>query len=352
MATLRLDRITVPLRTYRLQLSLEVSSTLALVGPSGAGKTTVLRAVAGLTRPQSGRIAVDEHVFFDAQRRLDLPPERRRVGLVFQDYALFPHLTVRQNIEYARRRKADDYLERFRIRQLESARPGRLSGGERQRVALARALARDPQVLLLDEPLSALDAHTKAAVRAELHDLLAGLEIPVLLVTHDFDDAAALADRVGVIVDGTLRQSGTPGELVAEPADSFVASFTGANLLRGRAEATERGSTRVRLDDGSLVTTADAAHGQVALAVYPWEITLGASPPHDSALNVIRAPIRNIAELGNRVRVTIGPVSAEITAESLARLGFEPGQVVYASFKATGTRVVAEHQPLAEQTRT
>jgi molybdenum ABC transporter ATP-binding protein len=344
MATLRLDQITVPLRSYRLHLSLEVASTLALVGPSGAGKTTVLRAVAGLMRPESGRIAVDDDLFFDGERGVDVPPERRRVGLVFQEYALFPHMSVRQNIEYARRHKADEYLERFRIGQLASARPDELSGGERQRVALARALARDPRVLLLDEPLSALDAHTKTAVRAELHDLLADLDIPVLLVTHDFDDAAALADRVSVIVEGTLRQTGTPSELVAAPADSFVASFTGANLLYGRAEATRNGSTRVRLDDGTVIVTAGPAHGSVALAVYPWDITLATAPPHDSALNVIHAPIRSIAELGNRARLAIGPVSAEITAESLRRMHLELGQVVYASFKATGTRVVAEHE--------
>ena len=344
MATLHIDQIAVPLRAFELRLSLEVGSTLALVGPSGAGKTTVLRAVAGLTRPRAGRIAVDDDVFFDAARGVELSPDRRRVGLVFQEYALFPHMTVRRNIEYARKHAADDYLERFRIAHLASARPGELSGGERQRVALARALARDPQVLLLDEPLSALDAHTKSAVRAELQELLAGLDIPVLLVTHDFDDAAALADTASVIVDGTLRQTGSPGELVSEPADSFVASFTGANLLQGYAEPPANGSTRVRLADGTLVATADPASGQVALAVYPWDITLGDAPPHDSALNVIHAPIRNITELGNRVRVTVGPVSAEITAESLARLGFTTGQTVYASFKATGTRVVAEHR--------
>jgi molybdate transport system ATP-binding protein len=343
MATLHLDQINIPLRAYELELSLEVGSTLALVGPSGAGKTTVLRAVAGLVRPRSGRIAVDDDIFFDDESRIDLPPERRRVGLVFQEYALFPHMTVRQNIDYARKRGADEYLERFRIAHLVSARPGDLSGGERQRVALARALARDPQVLLLDEPLSALDTHTKTAVRAELHDVLADLDIPVLLVTHDFDDAAALAGHVSVIVDGALRQSGTPSELVAAPADSFVASFTGANLLHGRAEATGNGSTRVHLDDGTVISTADAAHGAVVVAVYPWDITLADAPPHDSALNVIHAPIRSIAELGNRVRLTVGPVSAEITAESLARLGLRQGQTVYASFKATGTRVVAEH---------
>jgi molybdate transport system ATP-binding protein len=315
------------------------------VGPSGAGKTTVLRAVAGLVRPESGHIAVDDEVFFDGERGIALPPEQRRVGLVFQEYALFPHMTVRQHIEYARRRAADEYLDRFRIAHLEHARPHQLSGGERQRVALARALARDPQVLLLDEPLSALDAHTKTTVRAELHELLADLELPVLLVTHDFEDAAALADDVGVIVDGALRQTGSPPDLVAAPADSFVASFTGANVLYGHAEARGNGSTRVRLDDGTLVATADTAHGWVALAVYPWDVTVGVTAPHDSALNVIRAPIRNIVELGNRVRLTVGPVSAEITAESLGRLGLEPGQAVYASFKATGIRVVAEHEP-------
>lgn len=345
MATLRLDEISLLLRSFELRLTLGVERTVALVGPSGAGKTTVLRIVAGLTRPRSGRVAVDEDVWFDGGR--ELPPERRRVGLVFQEYALFPHMTVRRNVEYARRHAADDYLERFRIAHLANARPGELSGGERQRVALARALARDPQVLLLDEPLAALDAHTKTAVRGELHDLLAGLDIPVLLVTHDFEDAAALAERVSVIVDGRLRQTGTPSELVAQPADAFVASFTGANLLNGYAD----GSTRVRLEDGTLVATADPAHGRVSLAVYPWDITLAKGPPHDSALNVIHAPIRSIAELGNRVRLAVGPVSAEITAESLARLDLRAGEPVYASFKATGTRVLAEHESSAPSAR-
>jgi ABC-type sulfate/molybdate transport systems ATPase subunit len=162
----------------------------------------------------------------------------------------------------------------------------------------------------------------------------------VLLVTHDFEDAAALADRVGVIVDGELRQLDSPGELVAAPGDPFVASFTGANLMRGYGERAG-GVTRVRLVDGTVVTTADDADGELVLAVYPWDITISLVPPNDSAMNVINAPIRAISELGNRARVSIGPVSAEITAESLRRLGLESGQPVYASFKATGTRVVA-----------
>ncbi len=336
MAGLSLEQITVPLRAFDLRLSLDVDATVALVGPSGAGKTTVLRAAAGLAKPTAGRIAANGEVWFDAARGRNLAPDRRRVGLVFQDYALFPHMTVRRNIEYARGQAADEYLERFRIAHLERARPGDLSGGERQRVALARALARDPDVLLLDEPLSALDAHTKARVRAELQELLAGLGIPVLLVTHDFEDAAALADSVSVIVDGELRQTGTPAELVAAPADAFVASFTGANLLHGHAVSAANGATRVALADGTTVTTAD-----VVLAVYPWDVVVATHVPDDSALNVIRAPVASIAELGNRARVTIGPISAEITTQSLARLGLEPGRLAYASFKATGTRVVA-----------
>jgi molybdate transport system ATP-binding protein len=347
MATLTLDEIVVPLRSFSLRLSLEVEATIALVGPSGAGKTTVLRAIAGLVRPASGRITSGGEVWFDDGRDVMLAPDRRRVGLVFQDYALFPHLSVRRNIEYARRHTADEYLDRFAIRHLERARPAELSGGERQRVALARALARDPEVLLLDEPLSALDAHTKAGVRSELNDLLKALGIPVLLVTHDFEDAAALADRVGVIVDGALRQIGSPRELVAGPSDPFVASFTGANLLHGYGERCG-GVTRVQLIDGTVVTTTDDAVGDVVLAVYPWDITISTARPNDSAMNLIHAPIRGIAELGNRVRVAVGPISAEITTDSVRRLGLRVGQPAYATFKATGTRVVANGRAPSE----
>ena len=332
MATVALEQLTVPLRTFELQLSLTLDSTVALIGPSGSGKSTVLNAIAGLVKPAAGSIRCDGETWFDAASGVFLPPERRRVGLVFQDYALFPHLTVRQNIEFGRHGSADAYLERFGIGHLEHARPGSLSGGERQRVALARALARDPAILLLDEPLSALDAHTKIDVRAELQQLLADLEIPTLLVTHDFEDAAALAGRVGVLVEGQLRQTGSPTDLVAQPADPFVASFTGANLLPGR------------LDDGTVISTGDdgGGHGARTLAVYPWDITISTHRPDDSATNVIAGAITSITELGNRARVTIGPLSAEITVDSLRRLGLQTGQHAYASFKATGTRVVAD----------
>jgi ABC-type sulfate/molybdate transport systems ATPase subunit len=335
---LELDDVRIPLRSFDVALTLRVSSTVALVGPSGAGKSTVLNAAAGLVRPQHGRIVCGGETWVDASGGRFARPEERRVGLVYQDYALFPHLTVRQNIEYSRQRRADEFLERFELTALAEARPGQLSGGERQRVALARALARDPRALLLDEPLSALDAHTKVAVRGELQELLAGIGIPVLLVTHDFEDAAALADEVGVLVEGSIRQLASPAQLVAEPQDPFVASFTGANVVYGHAN----GDTRVRLHDGTEISVAEPVHGEVAVAVYPWEITLSReAPPRSSALNTVAGPIRTITELGNRVRVAVGPLSAEITAESLQRLGLAVGQPAYASFKATGARVVA-----------
>jgi molybdenum ABC transporter ATP-binding protein len=341
MAALSLDEIVVPLRSFDLRLSLEVDGTVALVGPSGAGKSTLLRAIAGLIAPRSGRLTVSGETWFDRTKRIDVPVDERAVGFLFQDYALFPHMTVRQNIEYPRRHRADAYLERFRVSHLADTRPPHLSGGERQRVALARALARDPQVLLLDEPLAALDTHTKAAVRHELHELLNELRIPTLFVTHDFEDAAALAGRVGVMVEGTLRQVGSTADLVARPADPFVASFTGANLLTGRVTGSSNGIARVRLHDGNLISTTDAAVGEVVVAVYPWDVTVGTEQPHDSALNVISGPIRTITQFGNRVRLGIGSIVAEITTESLARLGLEVGQGVFASFKATGTRVLA-----------
>jgi molybdate transport system ATP-binding protein len=332
---------TLPLRSFQLEVALEVEGTVALVGPSGAGKTSVLRSVAGLVRPSAGRIALGDSVWFDARAGLYRPPEERRIGLVFQEYALFPHMNVRQNVAYAGRGRVDEFLERFRIGHLAAARPTELSGGERQRVALARALARDPGVLLLDEPMSALDAHTKIAVRGELQELLRELGLPTLLVTHDYEDAASLADRVGVIVDGKLRQFASPQELVSRPADGFVASFTGANLLHGVARPGSNGLTEIRLEGGELLFSADRGDGPVEVIVYPWEVSIGRSHQDDSAQNVIRGPVRSLVHVSNRVRVKIGPITAEITAASVERLALEVGSPAVASFKATGTRLVA-----------
>ena len=330
-----------PLRTFGLDLELTVEpGTVALVGPSGAGKTSILRTIAGLLRPDSGRVALDAETWLDTARRIDVPPERRRVGFVFQEYALFPHLDVRANIGFARGRRVDELLERFGIASLAEARPTALSGGERQRVALARALAREPRVLLLDEPLSALDAFTRARIRGELRELLRELGLPTVVVTHDFDDAAALADLVGVLVEGRVLQVAPPSELVAAPANAFVASFTGANLLHGIAAEGPAGLTTVALDAGFTAYTVDDARGPVSLAVYPWEVSVAREAPDDSAVNHVRAPIASLVHLGNRVRVRIGPVTAEITEQSAQRLQLKEGDVVVASFKATGARAL------------
>jgi molybdate transport system ATP-binding protein len=337
--TLRAD-FTLPLRSFELELALDVDRTVALVGPSGAGKTSVLRAIAGLARPRRGQIMLGDDVWLDSGRKVFRKPDERRVALVFQEYALFPHLTVRQNVAYAGKDRADEFLERFRISHLADARPAALSGGERQRVALARSLARRPGAILLDEPLSALDAHTKGTVRAELQELLRELALPTILVTHDFEDAAALADHVGVIVDGKLRQFGRSSELVDRPTDAFVASFTGANLLRGVARRLDNDMTLVQLESGELVYSSEWREGEVGVVVYPWEVSVGRLHQEDSAMNLIEGEIRSVVRVGNRVRVRIGPITAEVTASSADKLELERGGSAFATFKATGTRLV------------
>jgi molybdopterin-binding protein len=337
MAPLRLD-LAVPTRSFELELALEVGrETVALVGPSGAGKSTVLRAVAGLVKPSRGTVACGGEAWFGDGT--NLRPEERSVGYVFQEYALFPHLSVERNVRFGGGR-VDGLLDRLGIAHLAKAKPRELSGGERQRVALARALARRPSVLLLDEPMSALDAHTRALVRAELHDLLRELRLPTLLVTHDFEDAAALADRVGVLVAGRLRQLGTPGDLLGAPADPYVARLAGANVLSGEAYVTGDGLTAVVLPSGDLVYSTDEAFGRVEVVVYPWDVTLGLDLTADSALNHVEGRVVSIVVLGNRARVRLPLLTAEVTAASLERLGLEPGREVVATFKATATRVL------------
>ena len=339
---LRLD-FAHPLRSFTAALELTVErGTTALVGPSGAGKTTTLKVVSGLLRPERGTVSLDEEIWLDTATGVDLPPEERRVGYLFQEYALFPHLDVAANVRFGARRPGivEAMLERFGISHLAAARPRELSGGERQRVALARALAREPGVLLLDEPLSALDAHTKVAVRAELHEHLRDLELPTLLVTHDFEDAAALADTIGVIVEGRILQSGSASDLIGAPADPFVASFTGATILHGTVAGSRNGLTEIALDGGFSAWTADSGSGRVGVAVYPWDVLLARRESEDSAVNHLRAPITSLTPLGNRVRVRVGPLVAEVTAASAEKLALREGEVVVASFKATAARLL------------
>jgi molybdate transport system ATP-binding protein len=340
MVPLRLD-FSLALRAFDVELALDVGAeTFALVGPSGAGKTSVLRAVAGLARPARGVVACDERVWFDSERGVDVRAEDRSVGYVFQEYALFPHLTVEQNVTFGGGR-ADRLLWRLQIERLAKAKPGELSGGERQRVAIARALARSPRVLLLDEPMAALDPHTRGSVRAELHDLLRELALPTLLVTHDFEDAAALADRVGVLAEGKLRQVGTPADLLGSPADPFVARLAGANVLSGVAARTANGLTGIVLDAGPTIFAADAGSGRTNVLVYPWDVSLAREAPDDSALNHVRDEIVSLTPLGNRARVRLRLLTAEVTTASVERLELRPGDPVVASFKATQARLLS-----------
>ena len=312
-----------------------------MIGPSGSGKSTLLRAIAGLERPTAGRIALDEHVWFDAERRIMVAPERRAVGLVMQELALFPHLTVAANVAYGAPRGASDLLERFGIAHLADVRPANLSGGERQRVALARALARDPRVLLLDEPLSALDADTRDRVRGELAAMLREFRPTGLLVTHDFEDAALLADRLAVLDRGVIVQAGSADELVSRPATPLVARLTGANLVLGRAEDGPAGLTRVVLNDGTIVHSTDVMRGPVGVAVQPVDIALTRHGGEGSPMNRVAGRIDSVVRIGNSARVRVGAWSAQITVASLERLGLQEGDLAVAEFKATGTRLVS-----------
>ena len=233
-----------PLREIELDVDLTVNGggRAAIVGPSGAGKSTLLRIIAGLRSPDPGRVVVGDEIWLDSSSGIHLPPEERACGFMFQDYALFPHLSAWRNVAFGlagdratRRRRALDQLERFDLAGLSDARPASLSGGERQRVALARALARDPKVLLLDEPLSALDTRTRAHAGRELDAALSRAGAVAIVVTHDFSEAALLADEIFVMDEGRVVQRGTAAELSALPARAFVAAFAVAVVLDGAA---------------------------------------------------------------------------------------------------------------------
>jgi molybdate transport system ATP-binding protein len=337
-----------------VELQVRPGECLALAGPSGAGKTSVLRIAAGLVRPIEGRVEANGETWLDTERGIDLPPERRRCGYVFQEYALFPHLSAWQNVAYPlrgvprreRRAQALELLARFGLRELADARPRTLSGGERQRVALARVLARRPAVLLLDEPLSALDARTRAGASRELATVLREVEAPTLLVTHDFAEAAELGDRVGVIDSGRVVQEGTPTELAATPHSAFVADFTGAVVLTGVATSGPDGLTHVALDGGGVVTSTDRREGAVAVSVYPWEIAIepAGEPAHGSTQNRLAAEVVTVTVVGNRVRLGLAaaqPLAAEITQVAAQALDLRAGVRVTASWKAAATRLVA-----------
>ena len=334
---------------FELDVDLDVAAgeLLAVRGPNGAGKSTLLRAVAGLTPIDSGRIRLDGRVLDDGLTFV--PPPQRRIGVVFQDYRLFPHLSVRDNVAFGprsggasrpeARAGADNWLARLGLAALADRRPRRLSGGQAQRVALARALAGQPQALLLDEPMAALDADTRVDVRAELRRHLDDFAGPTVLVTHDPLEAMVLADRLLVLEQGRAVQTGTPGEVARRPVTPYVARLVGLNLYAGRP--TSRG---VELDGGGRIVAADHLDAdRVLLAVRPSAITVHTAHPEGvSQRNVWAGTVVGLELLGDRARLQVAGRPAalvDVTPAAVAELGLAPGRSVWLSTKATEVEV-------------
>ncbi|MEV6588769.1 ABC transporter ATP-binding protein [Streptomyces acidicola] len=335
-------RLVVDRGDFRLDVALTAGpgDVVALLGPNGAGKTTALRALAGLTPLTSG------HLLLDGTELDGTPPESRPVGVVFQDYLLFPHLTALDNVAFGprcqgatkaqARAQAAVWLERMGLADHAGARPRRLSGGQAQRVALARALATRPRLLLLDEPLAALDARTRLEVRAGLRRHLAAFEAVAVLVTHDPLDAMVLADRLVVIEEGRVVQEGTPGDVARHPRTDYIAHLVGLNLYQGHAE----GHT-VRLDTGPVITTTEDLSGPVFVAFPPGAVTLyREQPTGSSARNLWRGEVAGLETHGDRIRVDVTGelrLAADLTTLAAAELGLQPGAPVWATVKAAQT---------------
>lgn len=314
--------------------------TVALLGPNGAGKSTVLRAIAGLQPISGGAITVGDIVVDDPGSGTFIPAERRRVGVVFQDYVLFPHMTVRENVQFGPRSTgrdlagADHWLEVLGVSDLADRKPPQLSGGQAQRVALARALATDPHLLLMDEPLAALDAATRMDVRGHLRHHLAEFGQGTLIVTHDPLDALVLADRIVVLEGGRVTQEGPAAQVASMPRTSYLAALLGVTLLRGRA-----GSGVVLCDEGGRLVVSDTGTiGEVIALVRPQAISLHRERPEGSARNTWHATVTHLDVQGDQVRVGLEgppPLVAAVTPAAVADLGITPGQRIWASLKAT-----------------
>jgi molybdate transport system ATP-binding protein len=333
-------RLVVDRGGFRLDIALSIApgEVVALLGPNGAGKTTALRALAGLQPLRDG------HIRLGTEDLGALPPERRPIGVVFQDYLLFPHLSALDNVAFGprrhgvrrpeARRAALDWLTRVGLADQAPKKPRQLSGGQAQRVALARALAVHPRLLLLDEPLAALDARTRLDTRAELQRHLTAHPGAALLVTHDPLDALVLADRLVIVEDGRVVQEGDAATVTARPRTDYVARLVGLNLYRGRAHG-----RRVTLNNLTLSVDAQL-DGEVFVAFRPSAVALHAEKPTGSPRNIWAATIAGIQRHGDNLRIELaGPIAAaaDVTPAAAAQLDLAPGRTVWAAVKATET---------------
>jgi molybdate transport system ATP-binding protein len=342
-------RVRVSLGEFSLDVDLSVppGRIVALLGPNGAGKTTLLRVLAGLVRPDSGRVVLDGRVLDDTETGEHAPAETRPVGIVFQDYLLFPHLTAVENVAFGlrsrgvpkteARRRAGEWLDQVGLGEFGGRRPRQLSGGQAQRVALARALATEPRLLLLDEPLAALDASTRLETRRSLRRQLDRYDGVRILVTHDPLEAIALAERLVVLEEGRVSQTGTPQEISERPRSRYVADLVGVNLLRGRAAGDE-----VTVGSGATLAAPEAGHGDVFVVIHPHSVALYRDPPGGTPRNIWQGVAESLDFEGERVRVRVGgplPIVAEVTPAAVADLRLGDGGPVWVSVKATEVRV-------------
>jgi molybdate transport system ATP-binding protein len=343
-------RVQLTLGQLRLDAELAIASgeLVVLLGPNGAGKTTLLRALAGLVPLDGGRVALDGTVLEETASRVRVATEQRPIGVVFQDYLLFPHLSALDNVAFGlrargvpraeARRLAAAWLERVGLADHAASRPRALSGGQAQRVALARAMVCAPRLLLLDEPLAALDAASRSEVRRDLRRHLASFDGIRLLVTHDPLEAMTMADRLVVLEHGRITQTGTAAQVSAQPRSRYVAELVGVNLFSGLAD----GHTIQLAAGGGVLVAADRHHGEVFAAVHPHAVALYRRPPEGTPRNVWAGTAETLEAVGDRVRVRIAgqvPLVAEVTPAAAGELRLADGGRVFASVKATEVRV-------------